>query len=167
MVFLELLMGFYVFFTTFCCLNIVTGIFVDNAKSLRQADEEAVFQEAVSQRKRWIAEVADLFARLGGETGDGFGFEAFQEQLEDMRVQTIFRQLGINPDTTTAAELWTILDADGSGNIDQEEFAKGIKHFHGEAKNIDVYRLSRDVDKLSRKVDKLPKAILGGDSSHS
>lgn len=159
--FLELLMCFYVFFTTFCCLNIVTGIFVDNAKSLRQADEEAVFQEAMQERKRWIAEVADLFSKLGnGSHDDGFDFYQFKEQLGDIRVQTIFRKLGINPDTTSAEELWEILDADGSGNIDQEEFANGIKHFHGEAKNIDVYRLGRDLGKLTKKIEIMSDIIV-------
>eukprot|EP00930_Biecheleria_cincta_P069849 TRINITY_DN57532_c0_g1_i1.p1 TRINITY_DN57532_c0_g1~~TRINITY_DN57532_c0_g1_i1.p1 ORF type:complete len:645 (+),score=99.82 TRINITY_DN57532_c0_g1_i1:41-1936(+) len=163
---LELLMCFYVFFTTFCCLNIVTGIFVDNAKSLRQADEEAVFQEAMQERKRWIAEVADLFAKLGnGTTGEheGFGFDQFKEQLGDIRVQTIFRKLGINPDTTSAEELWEILDADGSGNIDQEEFADGIKHFHGDAKNIDVYRLSRDLGKLTKRINRMAAVLIDED----
>ena len=98
----------YVFFTLFCCLNIVawppqsacnviiwpwfgaiswgqdlglqlgsqrpsevTGIFVDNAKALkrlglvkvrygaRSADEDAMYLEALTERRRWVAEVKE------------------------------------------------------------------------------------------------------------
>lgn len=166
-IFLELLFVGYAFFTIFCCLNIVTGIFVDNAKILKQADEEAMFQEALAERRRWITEVAELFNKVNeGEEGSGSGeftFEQFKLKMRDIRVQTIFRKLGINTDTTSPEELWEILDTDASGQIDQEEFANGIKHFHGDAKNIDLYRLRRDGErlngKLQAKLDGLNRAV--------
>lgn len=37
---IEYIFSAYVFFTVFCCLNIITGIFVDNAKALKVADLE-------------------------------------------------------------------------------------------------------------------------------
>eukprot|EP00930_Biecheleria_cincta_P025924 TRINITY_DN18374_c0_g1_i1.p1 TRINITY_DN18374_c0_g1~~TRINITY_DN18374_c0_g1_i1.p1 ORF type:complete len:808 (+),score=176.48 TRINITY_DN18374_c0_g1_i1:194-2425(+) len=158
---MELLVSGYVFFTTFCCLNIVTGIFVDNAKALKMADEEAMFQEALAERRRWISEVADLFSKVGNTSKgcESFDFETFKMKMHDIRVQTIFRKLGINVDTTSAEELWEILDTDNSGNIDQEEFANGIKHFHGDAKSIDVYRLRRDGKKFSKQIDELQSAV--------
>lgn len=153
-VLLELLFVGYAFFTIFCCLNIVTGIFVDNAKALKQADEEAMYQEALQERKRWIVEVAELFNKVCEARGP-FTFEQFAGRLKDIRVQTIFRKLGIHTDSVATEELWEILDRDGSGEIDQEEFAEGIKHFHGDAKSIDMYRSRRDMKKMARRVDEL------------
>ena len=37
---IEYIFAAYIFFTIFCCLNIITGIFVDNAKALKVADLE-------------------------------------------------------------------------------------------------------------------------------
>ena len=36
----EYVFSAYVFFTVFCCLNIITALFVDNAKALKVADLE-------------------------------------------------------------------------------------------------------------------------------
>lgn len=156
---LELLVCGYVFFTVFCCLNIVTGIFVDNAKALKQADEEHMFQEALSERKRWIVEVSELFAKVDEHNAGGFTYEAFRKQLTDIRVQALFSKLGINTDTTSPEELWEILDTDNSGKIDQEEFARGMRYFQGSARSIDVYRLRKDSQSLGVELQELKTLI--------
>eukprot|EP00435_Cladocopium_sp_Y103_P022681 s1770_g5.t1 len=117
---MEYMFATYVFFTLFCCLNIVTGIFVDNAKALKSADEDAMYLEAVTERKRWIAEVKDLFMRLDSSVNGTFTFEDFKVQVSNIKVQTLFRKLGINIDNIEAEELWEILDADHSGEIDED-----------------------------------------------
>lgn len=151
---LEYMFATYVFFTIFCCLNIVTGIFVDNAKALKGADEDAMYLEALTERKRWIADIKDLFIKLAHINGQ-FTLEDFKEQMYNIKVQTLFRKLGINLDGINAEELWDILDADQSGCIDEEEFAKGLKFFQGPAQSIHVYRLMREGSKLHDKVERL------------
>jgi len=152
---LEYMFATYVFFTLFCCLNIVTGIFVDNAKALKGADEDAMYLEALTERKRWISDIKDLFLRLASENNGHFTLDDFKEQIYNIKVQTLFRKLGINVDGINAEELWDILDADQSGCIDEEEFAKGLKFFQGPAQSIHVYRLMREGAKLQDKVEGL------------
>ena len=58
----EYVFSAYVFFTVFCCLNIITGIFVDNAKALKVADLENMclgprFRHAQNMSSRWDAAV--------------------------------------------------------------------------------------------------------------
>lgn len=156
---MEYMFATYVFFTLFCCLNIVTGIFVDNAKALKSADEDAMYLEAVTERKRWIAEVKDLFMRLDSSVNGTFTFEDFKVQVSSIKVQTLFRKLGINIDNIEAEELWEILDADHSGEIDEEEFAKGLKYFQGPAQSIHIYRLMKESAKLHDKVEDLQDVI--------
>jgi len=157
---MEYMFATYVFFTLFCCLNIVTGIFVDNAKALKSADEDAMYLEALTERKRWIAEVKDLFMRLDCSVNGTFTFEDFKVQVSNIKVQTLFRKLGINIDNMEAEELWEILDADQSGEIDEEEFAKGLKYFQGPAQSIHVYRLMKESARLHEKVEDLQDIIL-------
>lgn len=156
---MEYMFATYVFFTLFCCLNIVTGIFVDNAKALKSADEDAMYLEAVTERKRWIAEVKDLFMRLDSSVNGTFTFEDFKVQVSNIKVQTLFRKLGINIDNIEAEELWEILDADHSGEIDEEEFAKGLKYFQGPAQSIHIYRLMKESAKLHDKVEDLQDVL--------
>lgn len=156
---MEYMFATYVFFTLFCCLSIVTGIFVDNAKALKSADEDAMYLEAVTERKRWIAEVKDLFMRLDSSVNGTFTFEDFKVQVSSIKVQTLFRKLCINIDNIEAEELWEILDADHSGEIDEEEFAKGLKYFQGPAQSIHIYRLMKESAKLHDKVEDLQDVI--------
>lgn len=152
---MEYMFATYVFFTLFCCLNIVTGIFVDNAKALKSADEDAMYLEALTERKRWIAEVKELFSRLDTSINGKFTFQDFKTHVSSIKVQTLFRKLGINVDNIEADELWEILDADRSGEIDEEEFAKGLKYFQGPAQSIHVYRLMKENQRLHDKVEDL------------
>eukprot|EP00440_Ansanella_granifera_P071617 gb/GFBE01077720.1/.p1 GENE.gb/GFBE01077720.1/~~gb/GFBE01077720.1/.p1 ORF type:complete len:581 (+),score=172.88 gb/GFBE01077720.1/:1-1743(+) len=143
----------YVFFTVFCCLNVVTGIFVDHAKALKDADEEAMHQEATKNRQHWIHEVAKIFTEISESSSGGqLSKEHFIKHLEEEHVQVCFNQLGINIETTNTDELWDLFDMDESGRIDHDEFALGIKQFHGVAKSIDLFKLRRECLKMRKQV---------------
>merc|ERR1711971_843107 len=51
----------YIAFAVFCVLNIVTGIFVDNASKLTMVDEEMMLFNELEDRKRWVREIKRLF----------------------------------------------------------------------------------------------------------
>ncbi|CAK9070144.1 unnamed protein product [Durusdinium trenchii] len=109
---IEYIFAAYIFFTIFCCLNIITGIFVDNAKALKVAD------------------------------------------LENMPLGS-----GINTDTTNTDELWQLFDFGESGYIDQDEFAIGIKQFHGQARSIDLYKLRKEMRDVSKSVKRIASVL--------
>lgn len=153
---IEYIFSAYVFFTVFCCLNIVTGIFVDNAKALKVADEEAMHHEAMKERQKWITEVAELFSKISVEkdaklTKDDFIYHVTNSD----RINTCFYHLGINTETTNTDELWELFDMDANGVIDQDEFAIGIKQFHGFARSIDLFKLRKEVREILKQVNKM------------
>eukprot|EP00930_Biecheleria_cincta_P037331 TRINITY_DN255_c0_g2_i1.p1 TRINITY_DN255_c0_g2~~TRINITY_DN255_c0_g2_i1.p1 ORF type:complete len:635 (+),score=102.34 TRINITY_DN255_c0_g2_i1:108-2012(+) len=150
---LELIFSAYVFLTLFCVLNIITGIFVDNAKALKQMDEDAMFQESLAARRRWVADIASVFNAVDDAGMGNFTFEVFTTKLQDIRVQTLFRNLGINLDVTTPEELWELFDIDDSGAIDADEFAYGVKQFNGFARSIDLYKSRKDVRALQKRME--------------
>ncbi|CAJ1413572.1 unnamed protein product [Effrenium voratum] len=146
---MEYIFSAYVFFTVFCCLNIVTGIFVDNAKALKVADEEAMHHEAMKERQKWISEVAELFTKICAEKDGKLTKEDFVHHVTHSdRIATCFYHLGINTETTNTDELWELFDVDDSGGIDQDEFAIGIKQFHGYARSIDLFKLRKEVKEI-------------------
>lgn len=152
---LEYVFAGYIFFTVFCCLNIVTGIFVDNATELRAADEETMCADALSERRRWIKEVVELFSQFGAADDDGMSFELFQEKLTDIKVQSLFRNLGINTDLTSARELFDLFDFNEGGMIDIDEFATGIQRLNGSARSIDVFKLGRTQRNLKKDMESI------------
>ena len=55
----------------FCCLNIMTGIFVDNAQVSKKTDETVVRQEWEKERRQWLADVAELFYKVDTDSSGG------------------------------------------------------------------------------------------------
>lgn len=159
----EYVFSAYVFFTVFCCLNIITGIFVDNAKALKVADLENMHQEARRERKKWISEVAELFSKISESNEGRLTREDFVHHLNHSdRIATCFHKLGINTETTNTDELWQLFDFGESGSIDQDEFAIGIKQFHGQARSIDLYKLRKEMREVSKSVKKIVTSIENG-----
>merc|ERR1719261_402071 len=62
------LFAMYIAFGVLCVLNIVTGVFVENANKITSNDEDQMIMEELNQRKIWISEVKALF-----ETADQDG----------------------------------------------------------------------------------------------
>lgn len=156
---IDYLMGIYVFFTVFCFINVVTGIFVDNAKAL--GEQEMLHQRAGQylRRRRWVKEVVKLFAKMDISAEGDLSYEEFAAEIQDERVQECFRHLGINVENHTADELFELFDVDEDGKIDPHSFEQAIRQFHGSARSIDVYKLRRDTQKISKQLYALSHAL--------
>jgi len=156
---IDYLMGVYVFFTVFCLINVVTGIFVDNAKAL--GEQEMLHQRAGQylRRRRWVKEVVKLFAKMDISAEGDLSYEEFAAEIQDERVQECFRHLGINVENHTADELFELFDVDEDGKIDPHSFEQAIRQFHGAARSIDVYKLRRDTQKISKQLYALSHAL--------
>eukprot|EP00913_Durusdinium_trenchii_P011626 g10919.t1 len=87
---IDYFMGIYVFFTVFCFINVVTGIFVDNAKEL--GEQETLHQRAGQylRRQRWVKEVVNLFAKMDVSSEGDLSYEEFMAEIKDERVQDCF-----------------------------------------------------------------------------
>lgn len=79
---IDYAMGIYVFFTVFCFINVVTGIFVDNAKEL--GEQEMLHQRAGQhrRRKRWVKEVVKLFGRMDVSSEGDLSYEEFMQEIQ-------------------------------------------------------------------------------------
>merc|ERR1719221_1269729 len=61
---LCLLFAAYIATAVLCVLNLITGLFVENAKRMAQQDETQFIMETVHSRKVWLEEVKALFVRV-------------------------------------------------------------------------------------------------------
>lgn len=131
----------YVAFATLAVLNVITGVFVDNAIKANRDDADMVIIEQTEARKKHIAEVKSIFMKADTDVSGKLNLEEFQMHMDNPFVQAYFRQLGLDIEGSGAASLFNMLDFDSSGLIDVEEFIFGCGHLKGYARSLDLARM--------------------------
>jgi len=147
----------YIAVSVFCVLNIVTGVFVENANAMTSKDEDHMIMERLTERKQWMEDMKSLFSAAGGgkiEEGE-LDIHHFEASFSDVRVRTYLNKLGIDVESDTAIGIFAMFDADGSGAVSLEEFANGIQQIQGNARAIEVCRLQHITKKIASQLDSL------------
>jgi len=141
---LGLLFAFYIAFAVLCVLNIVTGVFVENANKMTAQDQDLVLMEQLDNRRQWFEEVKILFDAADVDGNGQLNETEFSTQLQDLRMQAWFRKIGVSVESYSAGGLFQLLDFDGDGHLDLDEFAIALQQVHGPARSIDIAKLSHD-----------------------
>eukprot|EP00928_Gymnodinium_smaydae_P004611 TRINITY_DN11568_c0_g2_i3.p1 TRINITY_DN11568_c0_g2~~TRINITY_DN11568_c0_g2_i3.p1 ORF type:complete len:777 (-),score=97.72 TRINITY_DN11568_c0_g2_i3:59-2389(-) len=149
----------YVAFTSFCLLNIITGVFIENASRLSAQDEDVMMIMETDQRKQWIEEVKRMF-QLADVNGDGtLDFFEFDSALRTMEVQILFKKLGIDALAASTRGIFELFDCDRSNSLDIDEFADGLMRFCGSAKSIDMASVSIRIVQLQKNMKTMQKSV--------
>merc|ERR1712154_127264 len=135
-----------------CVLNIITGVFVENANKMTAQDQEMVLMEQMDSRKAWFAEVKELFEAADVDGSGCLNKQEFTDKLQDLRMQAWFRKVGVQVESYSADGLFQILDFDGDGVLDLDEFFIALQQVHGPARSIDVAKTNRDTRMLRREL---------------
>jgi len=131
---------FYIAFFTFAVMNILTGIFVENALSLCKPSEI----EALTMRKRQDEQEAEeLFLILETLDGDGDGcmsMDEFRQVMTNDRVVHMLKKLGVD---IKDAELFfsTVARLSHQDIIEIPEFVTQIMRLKGNALSMDLHAL--------------------------
>lgn len=83
-----------------------------------------------------------MFLSLDYDRSGEISFDEISSHLEDPEVQNFFASMDI--DVTEAQSLFHLLDMDGSGIIDFEEFLRGTVRLQGPARATDLLLITRD-----------------------
>lgn len=148
---------FYIFFTVFAILNIITGVFLDSALNACRSDESECIHEQLQTEESSLRALQKLFNEVDQDGSGCIGFYSFSNRLEDPQVRAHLSNLGIDVDE--AEGLFKLLDLDSSGSITTEEFLYGCMRIKGTAKAIDVQTLLYENKKMFSKWTKLSKNI--------
>lgn len=147
---IGVLFSVYVAFAVLCVLNIVTAVFVENSNQITQRDEEAVLLEELSNRKTWEKDVRCLFADCDEDASGEIDFEEFRRHVKDNRVQMYFKNLGIDIQAQNTRAFFDLLDFDGGGKINLDEFIFGLQRLHGKARSIDLAHIISECSKIRK-----------------
>merc|ERR1719210_1197518 len=115
--------------------------------------------ENVHSRRMWLEEVKSLFSHVADPKSQRLNLASFVEHVSDVRVQVNFKKLGIDIEKESPAGLFELLDFQGDGFVDLDEFALGIQMFHGNARSIDMARLRYLLCSLSTQVLELTDSM--------
>lgn len=143
---------FYISFAVFAVLNVVTGVFVDNAIKASRSDADVIIMEQNDHRKKHINEMRRVFKKADSDNSGCLNFEEFRKHLEDPCVQAYFRQLDIEVEGQGAVALFGMLDFDDTGQIDVDEFIFGCGQLKGYAKSVDLARMGHGQRKMSNRL---------------
>lgn len=133
---------FYVSFTYFAVLNVVTGVFCQSAIENAQKDHAAVVQNILDNKESHLKKIRALFFKLGADDTGVVTFDMLQEQFSTPAVREYFESLGL--DVSDAWSFFKLLDVDGGGAVEIEEFLLGCLRLRGQARAMDIAKLMFD-----------------------
>ncbi|CAK9081955.1 Sodium channel protein type 10 subunit alpha [Durusdinium trenchii] len=134
---------FFVAFTYFAVLNVITAVFCESAIESAQSDQFTVVQSILADKENHLQKVRNLFARLGANADSGsITFSMLESQINSPAVHEYFTSLGL--DIWDAWTFFRLLDADGGGEVEVEEFLMGCLRLRGPATAIDMGKVLRD-----------------------
>mmetsp|Transcript_17331 Transcript_17331/g.47052 ORF Transcript_17331/g.47052 Transcript_17331/m.47052 type:complete len:609 (-) Transcript_17331:59-1885(-) len=152
-------------------LNIIAGIFVNDAIEMAQQDREVIRQAEVLKKQEMETELRELFMESDQDNSGTLTVQEFSLAFEHPEVEARFRQLGVElKDTTT---IFQMLDIKEHDVLDIGEFVSmvgrakmltqplDLQSFLQQNKQIEqgvrrnMLRINEDLDKLAAKVDTL------------
>jgi len=160
----------YIILAQLAVLNILTGVFCQNAIESAAQDADLVTQHMLQQREMFVKRLETLFSEIDVDHSGTITLSEFQRHLTDARVQAYFEALEL--DSSNVWTLFKLMDEDQGNRIDMHEFVTGALKLRGAAKCVDLVNLKNDhnwmVKKMTRfmkRTDEALKEILRNSSS--
>jgi hypothetical protein len=126
----------YIALTSFAVLNVVTGVFVENAMKIALRDRDLQVQVQLDQRKKIMERLLSVFNEADNDRDGTITWDDFEKHIGDPKVQAFFNHLELGG--ADAGRLFRLLDRNGNGKVDAEEFVTGCLVLRGGAKTMDV-----------------------------
>ena len=117
------LLVFFIAVVTLAALNIIAGIFINDAIEMAQMDRDIVIQTEMEKNKAMIKELSMLFFEFDIDKRGTITIDELTEAWTDPQVSARFRMLGV--EEMDAAALFQTLDVDNSEEVDIKDFVMG------------------------------------------
>mmetsp|Transcript_45134 Transcript_45134/g.125178 ORF Transcript_45134/g.125178 Transcript_45134/m.125178 type:complete len:627 (+) Transcript_45134:89-1969(+) len=138
----------YVLFCAFSVMNVVTGLFVQQAMRMAQEENDIYMAESIK----------NIF---GMSTSRSITCEDFRKKVERDDMQEYLKAISVDP--SEGDHIFQLLDFDGSGEIDEDEAVDGLFRLRGNATALELSMLRRDIARaqahFSEQQDKIWKLL--------
>mmetsp|Transcript_59054 Transcript_59054/g.104967 ORF Transcript_59054/g.104967 Transcript_59054/m.104967 type:complete len:580 (-) Transcript_59054:57-1796(-) len=127
----------YVAFSMLAMMNVITGIFVDNATTYAQQDKDTYV----------VKHVLDLFKTTELNANGEITWEGFSEKLGSKELQELFAAVDV--DVADAESLFRLIDTEENGAISADELMNGWMRLRGPAKALDQSLMFRELSRTT------------------
>merc|ERR1712014_138984 len=136
--YLILYLGF-VMFCVFGLMNILTGIFVANTKEVSKVDRDIVIRSQLKDRKSFANQLKNVLRSIDK---DGSGSISKHELVEHLASSEFYAYLKTLDVTVSDAQgVFKLLDVNGTGEVNIDEFVLSLMRLQGSARAVDVATL--------------------------
>merc|ERR1711971_1397743 len=104
-------------------------------------------------KRSYITKVKQIFKEIDTDMSGTITLKEFHNAMKDERMEAYLEALGIQ--IHHADVLFRLLDDDGGGCVDIDEFLSGAVRFHGEAKALDLAVVQAETKSLKRSMNRL------------
>lgn len=148
--FCVFLLLFYISFSYFAVLNVVTGVFCQSAIESAQSDHEMIMQNIIANKEAHIRKVRSLFTNLDADDSGYISLKELEQNIDKKSVTTYFEALEL--DVHDAWTFFKLLDTDGGAAIEIEEFLMGCLRLRGPARALDLAKMQHEQNWMSQQL---------------
>jgi len=143
----------YIAFCCFAVLNVMTGVFCQSAKESAERDQDLIVQMRLVDKQHRTMVITQLFEALDTSNCGSITLHEFEKRFQDEHVRALFHRFELEP-----ADAWTLfmlLDTEGTGDVDVEEFVEGCMRLKGQAKAVDIAVLLHDLRLMKKRLQNI------------
>merc|ERR1712224_121899 len=126
----------FISFTVLAMLNVITGVFCEQARENSAKDSENVLMEHIQKKETLTKDIIELFLELDKDDTGTVSYAEFHSFLMDEDTKNHFELPDLQP--WDALILFDLLDHDDNGKVDVEEFVNGCFQLRGTARMVDM-----------------------------
>jgi len=145
---------FYMLFISFsqiALINIITGIFVDNAMQSLSPNKEQLATTLDDEEKRYATSLERLCIDVDSEQTGFLTKEQFNEGLAEGRIPLLLQLMGLKQDSVTMF-FEVLCDAAPDKQVDIRSFVRGCMKLKGAATSFDLQTLMSDLKTMETNI---------------
>mmetsp|Transcript_60762 Transcript_60762/g.144714 ORF Transcript_60762/g.144714 Transcript_60762/m.144714 type:complete len:1223 (+) Transcript_60762:87-3755(+) len=136
--------------TVYGLLGIVLAFVLEKQAAVSRDDESHRIKREMMRRNRLIDDLHYAFDKLDINESQSITLDELKVAMESEEISALIDSLGIS--LQDACDTFNLLDVDGTGFVDVEEFILGFMRLQGDASAKDTTRLHSQMDGVWQKV---------------
>jgi len=143
----------FISIAVFLLMNLITAVIVENAFKTAQEDEVQLAMLHDQEKEHEFDTLMQFFTALDVDGDNVITPQELEQAKKDPAVRGALRAFGVSVQDLDL--LFSLLDADGSGSIESEEFVAGVRRLKGEPKAKDLAVLTHLTATWSKSIDEV------------
>jgi len=137
-----LCMMVYIVLTVLAILNVVTGVFCNNAIESARADKDIAIMKQMQKHAKQLKSLRGVFKEIDNDQSNLVSLQELKDALKSKKLASFLESMDIS-----TQDIWTlfmVMDSDGSGDVTLEEFVTGCMQLQGPAQSIQLARMRHE-----------------------